>query len=137
MLIGAALLVLAVGGCGESTVVDPHAGHLPRTAAELDAADAVRAYDAAIRRGDAAGVCRLVGGEELTVFRCRTRPLVPAERRATLTSPADVRVDSSDSPTGWISLSGSASGSDEALFYRVSRARGALRVTRVGLGYKI
>ena len=116
---------------------DPHAGHLPQSAAELDAVEAVRTYDAAIRSGDAAGVCRIVGGEELDVFRCRTRPSVPAHRRSTLTNPAGVRIDASDSPTGLVFLTGSAGGSDKALFYRVSRARGAARVTRVGLGYKI
>ena len=116
---------------------DPHAGHLPQSADELDAVDAVRADDAAIRNGDAAGICRIVGGDELEVFRCRTRPAIPAHRRVGLTGPSSVRVDFSDSPTGWIFLSGPASGSNKALFYKVSKARGALRVTRVDLGYKI
>ena len=118
-------------------VADPDAGHLPQSAEEQDAVDAVLAYDARIRSGDAAGVCRIVGGEELEVFRCRTRPSVPAHRRARLASPTSVRIDLSDRPTGWIFLSGSASGSDKALFYKVSRARGALRVTHVGVGYKV
>jgi hypothetical protein len=134
---GAALVVLALSGCGDSVAADPHAGQLPQSAAELDAVKAVRTYDAAIRRGDAAGVCRVVGGEELDVFRCRTRPSVPAHRRSTLTDPAGVRIDFSDSQTGRVSLTGSASGSDKALFYKVSRARGTARVTRVDLGYKI
>jgi hypothetical protein len=135
--IGALLFVLMLGGCGDSGVTAPDEGHLPQTAAERDAADVVRAYDVAIRRGDAGGVCRIVGGEELEVFRCRTGPSVPADRRARLTSPGEIRIDATDSPTGWIFLSGSAHESDKALFFKVSTARGALRVTRVRLGYRI
>ncbi|MDA0179234.1 hypothetical protein OJ997_02910 [Solirubrobacter phytolaccae] len=130
----AALSALAVGGCGTGTVTVSDTAHPPRTAAERAAVDAVRAYDLAIRRDDAAAACRSVGGAELDAFRCRTRPSIPADRRSRLADPADLRVSMNDSPTGWIFLSGAAAGRDIGLHYKVSRARGAQRVTRVDVG---
>jgi hypothetical protein len=132
----AALSALAINGCdntGGETVPGP--GHTPRTTTEREAANVVRAYDRAIRSGDESSVCRIVGGTELDEFRCRTEPSIPADRRSQLANPRELRINLNDSPTGWIFLSGSASGSDIGLHYKVSRARGALRVTSVQLGY--
>lgn len=112
ILAALSLLMLVLAGCGNSVATDRDEGYLPRTATERDAADVVRSYDLAIRRNDAVGVCRIVGGEERDVFRCRTQPSV----------------------LGF--LSGSASGADGAYFFKVSSARGALRVTRVAIGLR-
>jgi hypothetical protein len=127
-------IAIALGGCGRATVTVTDQGHAPQTAAEREAAGVVRAYDLAVRRNDATSVCRIVGGTELDAFRCRTRPLIPADRRSLLDSPSELRVDANGLPTGGVFLSGAASGSDIGLLFKVSRTRGAFRVTSVRLG---
>jgi hypothetical protein len=128
-------LALATGGCGGDVTIAGQ-GHAPRTASEQEAANVVRAYDQAIRRSDSASVCLIVGGTELDAFRCRSRPSIPTDRRSWLSDPAELRVEGNDSREGWIFLSGSASGggSHMGLLFKVSRARAALRVTRVDAG---
>lgn len=132
-VLGIAVSVAAVAGWRSAGSTTPGEGHAPDTAAQRDATRVVQAYDRAIRAGDAAAVCRIVGGAELDAFRCRATPAIPANRRATLLDPRALLVIENSERS--ITLNGSVAGTDMGLHVTLRPARRALRVTRVRLGY--